>query len=335
MAFKIFRPGIEEAPYLYGDTGSLLSVLDYCLITGSGWLKPIPNTGSFPAQPDTMTYACYQQPTGSGKVLFLNDGQPHSTALAREAWATGWEVILDLSASVKNSVGYGIAPFPTSSQLTSGMSAPYGHVVIRKSATADKVNDRPYVLAADSSSFYLLIKTGDKNSYFGFAFGDCYSFVSGTIDPYKCFIMGRSAENSNATTNESFDILSTIFTGIPGIYIDRNYTGVSLSVTASKHGDGIKGGATQFNGNIPYPHGPDNSLYVSPIWLIESGAPNSVRVRGMLRGIYQACHVSTSFVDGQEFSGSGDYEGKSFLVVMPTPNNGAIFIETSDTLLTN
>jgi len=70
MAFKIFRPGIEEAPYLYGDTGSLLSVLDYCLITGSGWLKPIPNTGSFPAQPDTMTMLVINNPRGREKYYF-------------------------------------------------------------------------------------------------------------------------------------------------------------------------------------------------------------------------------------------------------------------------
>lgn len=334
MAFTIYRPGLGGAPNLYGTAGSLVSVLDWCLVTGSGWLKPLPNTSSFPAQPATMSYACYKQPAGAGMTLFINDGQPHPTALAKEAWATGWEVLSSLSASVSNSVGAGTAPFPTSSQLTN-MSPPYGHVAIRKSTTVDQTNARAYVLAADSSSFILLTKTGDVNSYYGFAFGDCFSYKSGSSDLYRCLIMGRSIENSSAAANEGFDLLSTVFLGTPGMYIDRSWNGATYSITASKHGDSSKGSATQFNGNIPYPSSIDTAIYLSPIWLVESGAPSVVEIRGQVRGMYQACHVSTSFSDGQIFSGSADYNGHTFVVVMPTPNNGAIFIETSDTLMTN
>lgn len=267
-------------------------------------------------------------------TLHINDGGPHNQALFREAWATGWESLSGFAANISNSVGYGANPFPTSS-LPSTMAPPQAHVNIRKSTTFDATNARPYVLAADSSSFYLLIKTGDQNSYYGFGFGDIYSFVSGSPDLYRCMIMGRSIENSNAIAKESFDLLSTMAVGTDGLYIDRNFSGVTLSITGSKHGDATKGSATQFNGSIPYPNSPDNALYVSPIWLVRSGAPQIFEIRGLFRGMYQPLHPSTSFVDGQEFSGSADYLGKNFLIVMPTPNNGAIFLETSDTLLTN
>ena len=335
MAFNIFKPGVNGAPLLYGTAGSLLSVFDFCLITGSGWTKPIPNTGSFPTQAATMSYACYQQATGSGKVLFLNDGQPNSQSLTREAWATGYETILSLSASVTNSVGYGTNPFPTSSQMVTGMSPPYGHVVIRKSATFDASNARNYIFAADSSSFYVLIKTGDQNSYFGFGFGDFYSFKSSSYDTYRCMIMGRSGENTSGSISESFDTLASMTTGTPGIFLDRGFSVANLSPTASKHGDGVKGSTTQMNGTIPFPNGADTAIYASPLWVVETGAPLTQTIRGMFRGLYQPLHATTSLFDGQYISGSADYNSRNFFKVMPTPNNGAIFIETSDTLLTN
>lgn len=334
MAFQIFRGGVDGAPLLYGGVGSLIGVLDFCLITGSGWTKPIPNTGSFPAEPLTTSYACYQQPSGSGFSLFINDAGPQTQARYREAWATGWENILSLSASVTNSVGYGQYPFPTSSQMTN-MAPPYMHVNIRKSVTSDITASRPWVVAADSSSFYLLIKTGDQNSYYGFAFGDFYSFLTGTVDPYRCMIMGRSIENSAAAANESFDLLSTMFAGTAGFFFARSWSPLVFSVTGSKHGDATKGSATQFNGNIVGMTNVDSAYYLSPIWLIQSGAWHVTTLRGMMRGIYQPCHYSTSFSDGMIVSGSADYDGRNFYCVMPTPNRGAIFIETSDTLLTN
>lgn len=333
MAFTIFIAGVDGAPQLYGTAGSLLDVLDWCLITGSGWIKPIPNTSSFLAQPNTMSYACYQQPTGSGRVLFLNDGGPQSQALFREAWATGWESIVSLSASVTNSVGYGVNPFPTSSQMTN-MAPPFMHVNIRKSTTFSAVA-RPWVLAADSRSFYLFVKTGDQNSYFGFGFGDFYSFKSSSYDLYNCMIIGRSIENSNAIANEAFDLLSTMAAGTSGFFLDRSYNPSTLSVTASKHGDSTKGSATQMNGLLPYPNRADTSIYSSPIWVVESGAPQIYTIRGQLRGLYQPLHYSTSFADGNTYSGSSDYNAHNFYVVMPTPNNGAFLIETSDTLMTN
>ena len=62
--FRIFRSTDAGAPVLYGSTGSLIGVLDHCLYSGSGWLKPFPNSGSAVTSP-SGSWACYQQPTGS------------------------------------------------------------------------------------------------------------------------------------------------------------------------------------------------------------------------------------------------------------------------------
>lgn len=325
--FSIFTSG-GSAPILYGTTGSLIDVLDYCLITGSGWLKPIPNSGSFPSVPNSMSCGCWKQPTGAGFTLFVNDSAPNATALYREAWATGWETLNELSASVTNGVGSGSGQFPLPAQLLTN-----GHVVIRKSTTSDKSNSRQWIVAADSSSFYLFVSTGDASTpYYGFAFGDIYSYKSASADAYRCIIIGRNAENSSAAANEGMDLLSALNTGVPGSYIARSYTGNGTSITASKHGDGVKGSTSTFLGNIPYPNPVDTALWISPIWIAGEYLGT---LRGQLRGLYQPLHATTNFVDGQEFSGSADYSGKTFRVIKPSVNSGFYIIETSNTLLTN
>jgi hypothetical protein len=332
----MFRNG-GAAPNLYGSPGSLVTVLDYCLITGSGWLKPIPNTGSYPAQPTTMSYACYKQPSGAGMTLFVNDGAPYAgtSALGREAWATGWESLTSLSSSVTNSVGMGVNPFPTSSQMTT-MGSPFMHVNIRKSATFDATNARAWLMFADSSSFMFFTQPGDSaNVWNGFMFGDFYSFKSGSVDAYRCMIIGRGIENSSAAESEGMDTLQNMTLGTTGLFIDRSFNSSVLSVTGSRHGDGIKGSTSQFNGNLPFPNSTDTGIYMSPVWLVESGAPLNQNVRGMMRGLYQPLHAAANFTDGQVFSGSADFDGKTFYVIFKSANNGVYIIETSDTLLTN
>ena len=300
--FTIYKSTDGSAPSLYGTTGSLISLLDACLVTGYGtktavgWTKPLPNTGSITF---SQSYGCYQQPTGSGMTLFINDNAPNGSALFREAWATGWEVLLNLSSSVSNSCGSGSGQFPTPAQLFTGS------VTIRKSNTSDATTKRDWVVLADSSSFYLLILTGDvASTYYGFGFGDIYSFKS-TTDQYKCIIMGRNAVNSSAAANDGFDLFSsTINTATVGNFMARSYTGgLGGSITTSKHGDGIKGSINTYSGSIPFPNGTDAAFYVSPVWVVETGV---ITIRGQLRGLYQPLHPAASFIDGQAFNGSLD-----------------------------
>jgi hypothetical protein len=329
--FTIYKSSDTSAPSFYGTTGSVVALLDACLVNGygtepgAGWLKPLPNTGSGAF---SQSYGCYQQPTGSQMYLFINDNAPNGTALYREAWATGWETLVSLSSSVSDTCGSGSGQFPLPSQLLTT-----GHTVIRKSSTSDSSSLRQWTVAADSSSFYMFIATGDTaNMYYGFGFGDIYSFAgSGNTDAYRCIIMGRNAENTSAAGNEGIDFMSAINTATQGHYMPRTYAGSGTSITVGKHGDSVKGGSG-FVGNIPFPNSVDNALYVSPVWVCENAT--SI-VRGQLRGFYQICHPVANFLDGQTFNGALDYNGKSFLVMKTTPNSGIYGIETSNTLLTN
>lgn len=335
--FTIYRYTDANAPLLYGTSGSLITVLDACLVNGygtkpgAGWTKPLANTGSYPLAPSIKTLGCWQQGTGSALTLFINDGAPNPLASYREAWATGWESISSLSSSVTNScaTGSGMFPFLTQSLTT-------GHVVIRKCTSADSSSARPWIVAADSSSMYLFVQTGDQASpwiYYSFAFGDIYSFESGSNDAYKCIIIGRTVENSNALGNDTLDQLTQPLSAVlGGHFIARSYSGVGISTLMSKHGDGAKGNVGVIYGNLQYPNCVDLSIYLSPIWIVE---PLSSTIRGQLRGLYQLCHPIANFGDNAYFSGSLDGVGKTFLFLKQSANSGIYVIETSNTVLTN
>jgi len=332
--FTIYKSSDSGAPTFYGTTGSVVALLDACLVNGygtkpgAGWSKPFANTSSFTSS-FAQAVGGWRQPTGSQLYLFVNDGGPNGTALYKEAWATGWEILVSPSASVANTCGSGSGQFPVPPQLLTT-----GHVVIRKSTTSDSSSLRQWVVAADSSSFYMFIATGDTaNMYYGFGFGDIYSYVGvGNADPYKCAIIGRNAENTAAAGNDGFDTFNVLNTATIGSFLPRAFTGLGASITTGKHGDGIKGSATTWLGNIPFPNAIDSALYVSPVWMTEA---SSSYIRGQLRGIYQVLHPIANFTDGQTFAGALDFTGKTFQVFKTTPNNGIYAIETSNTLLTN
>ena len=141
--FTIYTASDPNGPgYLYGSTGSLPTILDACLVNGytgkpaAGWTKPLPNiTGSTSAS----IYACYQQGTGSGFVLFINDSGEVG-GISSECWACGWESISSLTGSgttIATNVGVGNNQFPSPAQ-----SLTYGVVNIRKSVTMDSTSKR-------------------------------------------------------------------------------------------------------------------------------------------------------------------------------------------------
>lgn len=320
--FKIYRSTDASAPSLTGNAGSLIAVLDGCLVTGYGvqtapspaWTHPVATASNI---------GSYLQPAGNALGLVVNDNGPNGTSLGKEAWATGWESV----AGVGSPVGSGTNQFPTAAQLLTS-----GHVVIRKSA-ATGATVRDWIVVADSRTFYLFILSGDTAStYYGFMFGDIYS-IKNSADAFACAIIGRNAENATAAANEGMDLLSTLSSAVVGSYLARSYNTAAGSVTFGKHGDGIKGSSSTLLGTTVYPNAPDSDLYISPVWVVENGGPN---IRGRLRGFYQVLHAIANFTDGQTIvANAGDYNGKSFLVLKTSINSGMYLIETSNTLETN
>ena len=318
---------------LTGAAGTLLALLDACLVNGysgktaAGWTKPYSNSSNS---------GCYKQGAGAGFGVVINDNGGNATSTYKEAWATGWQTITAVTAPV----GTGSGQFPTAAQLNTS-----GYVGVRKSASADSTG-RAWVLFADASTFYLFVASGDTTGhYMEFMFGDFYALAGASGDPYRCAVVARSTPNSGSLNNTSgtmlgaMDFMENPSNGTggygPGLYIANNLTGSSGSLQSYVYGD--LGKATsqttaQYRaGLVPCPNPYDNSFYMSPVFL----ADVTLAVRGYFRGLYHVCHPNTSFTDGQTFNGAGDFSGKTFQIVSLGSGQGYHAIETSNTVPTD
>jgi hypothetical protein len=321
--------GSDQPGLLFGAAGDLLRILDKCLVNGytgkaaAGWSKPFVNASNS---------GCYKQGAGALCALHIQDNGANVTSTFKEAWATGWETITATSATV----GTGTGQFPTPAQLLTT-----GHVVIRKSNTADSTNGRPWFIYADSTTFYMFILDGTAAlTYNAFFFGDVYS-LKGSTDTYRCMIFGNGIENSgSAATGQSMDQQFTFgatAASMVGGYMPRTFGGGGTSIQVQKQADFAKVNAgattvTVLHGSVPTPNGPDNSLFVAPIQCFEVA---SLFIRGRLRGLFSIPHLTTNFSDGQTFQGSNDYAGKTFQIIKVGYNGSMWVVETSATVETN
>ena len=332
--FKIYSSSDVSHPVLNtASSGSLLALMNACLITGygsmpgAGWTK----TGSLVALPDSQSCGIFVMPTGSRATLFVNDAAP-GVGGVREARLIGWDTVTTMSVAGlagTNTTATGSNQFPTVAQLAIGQGA----VTARKS-TDLSATERQWVLFADSSSVYAYISTGDTaGMYYAFMFGDIYSAKSGSADTYKAILIGGIAEAAAGTVaNQRLDGLSLVNAVTTGHFLQRSFSGFLTGVTAGKHGDGNKGSPTLLIGITQYPNGADNGFYISPVWVHEN--TNST-IRGKMRGFWHVLHALGSFSDGQTFTGTGDFAGRTFMVIKQSANAGVYLMETSNTLETN
>lgn len=330
MGVNLYLSTDASAPVLTGSVGSLAALLDAILVNGygakagAGWT--IAYTGTNKRD--------YKQGAGSnGYYLDVDDSGPGSGG-AREARMRGYEAMTAL--------GTGTMAFPLVSQMSTGLFC-------RKSTSADSTA-RVWYCVADSTCFYLFVETGDITGPvypMAFSFGDIFTNMSG--DVYSTLIMGRSTENSASgsldwvcSCNYGLSACNPLYGGnyTGGNYMNRIWTGVGGSIPVSKFTSMLAytGTNTTANGSpggnaalLAYPNGPDSGLELSPIWI---GHNNSVR--GYLKGLWAPCH-NQPLAHAQQFSGTGNMAGKSFLALNCVSNNnygplqGQIILETSNT----
>lgn len=295
----VYKSSDASAPTLDGTAGSLIAVLDGCLVNGygskaaAGWTKPYSGT-------NTAVYL-----PSAGHYLDVNDAGA-GAATTQEATVRGYESM--------TAVATGTNPFPTTAQ-----SASPG-LYIRKSATATSTA-RGWVLIADAYTFHLFVLTGDTASmYFTFTFGRFYSFKSG--DTYRSMIYARSATGTG-TSGIGSGLGNSNIAAQAGLYLPRTYAGTGTSVQGGLLGLGTTLLTAPFNG----PNSPDGLVYLSRLILSEATA--AAGLRGYLRGVYQIA-TATNMSDGDTFSGSGDFAGRSFLVIKNTTSTTAyLALETS------
>lgn len=314
MTVVVYQSTDASAPTLTGQVGSLVALLDACLVNGygsksaAGWTKSFSGTNT----------ATYKQGTGSnGFYLAVNDNAPST---AQEARVCGWEVAT--AAPTSTNLGTGTNPFPTTTQASNGL-------FVRKSASSNSTA-RAWVLLADATCFYLFVQTGDQTYASTFAFGDF--FANASSDPYSTMIQARTSENTIIFNSESFPGFNTNFPSgtINGCYIARSWTGTGTAVAAGK---GVHYGAANSNNlmggsssNVNYPNGPDGGLLTCPVQL---GHGNGVR--GYLKGVW--CPLQSAPLNHLDtYSGTGNQAGKTFIALaIGNGNSGMVMMETSNT----
>ena len=317
--FTIYTNFDTNAPTLSGTSGSLLNLLDACLVTGygdkpgAGWTKPLSNTGSI---------GIIKQGSGSLCYLYINDTGKFSAG-TKEASVTAYKTITD----VMDGVVTGSYPMPYSGSV--GARVGYsGSVLWRKSVTTDDTV-RNWIIIADSRTAYIHLDTGDGATdtyYITHVFGDYYSFYPG--DNNNVILVG-STNNNSSTVRWAYT--SEVTTSSFGHF------GYAFQTTGSvndmgKHGHNGFGYSTgTLFGYIQYPNPSDGGLYITPLWVTEYN-PASI-VRGRMRGVYQALHL-TGIYNSQQFSGSGTYAGKQFMNIGQGSYMRGIF-EISNTVDTN
>lgn len=326
--FTIYSNTDGSAPAVSGTAGSLVALLDACLVNGygakaaAGWTKPFTGTNK----------AAFRQGAGSNQMyLRVQDDAPGAGG-AQEARITGYESMTSVDA--------GTNPFPSAAQGVGGIAM----LVARKSTTSDGTA-RDWIVAADSRTAYVFIKSqvaaGVAHTFFPFAFGEFYSFKP-DADPYRVFIQGRNQENSSAglssdiTRSESAPGNATA-----GHYMPRAHTGTYGPIQLSKTSDILKNASTGAgSGVIPYTNQPDGKIYVAPYWLSNTVTAPAKGLFGRMRGIWLFLHPAASVNHGDTFSGAagGLLDGKTFLIIKTLATDtafGVAVLETSDTIETN
>jgi hypothetical protein len=362
MTVRVYRSTDASAPALTGQVGSLIALLDAVLVNGYGAVSAAGWTKSF----STTNKAAYRQNatgavnTAAPMYLYVDDTGPGAGA-AREARACGFETMSAITPT-------GTGQFPTAALSTIGI----GTVVIRKSVSAD-TTPRPWTIIANGQTIYLFTETGDNvtpvAANCGFMFGDIKSYKSG--DLYSVMIMGRQTENNGSSQCEAMScigptgsLIYNMSNVIYGHYIARHWTQLGSATKCGKiwdlsrvamsnsNGGGLNGGwqsdvsLLQTNHQcsfgrftttllLPYPHGPDQGLLVSPVMI-----NHNYGVRGYLPGFWGPLHDRPLGPYDTITIASGNLAGKTFMAIyvqMLSAGGGingdfcCIFIEVSDT----
>lgn len=302
-----------NAPTLSGTAGDLINLLDKCLVTGytgkaaAGWVRKTAFTGN------STTQAVFQQ--GAGNAFFLDVDDRGATSVltgasGREAAVRGYEAMTDVST--------GTNPFPTVAQVAAATAN------WRKSVSADAVT-RGWILIADDRTFTLCVLDGDAaNVWKVYYFGDVYSIKSG--DSYRTGITVRTVVNSATNTGAlGTSVVSGLTNASTGFYLARIAAGTGTSFNG-----GLLSMGAQNESAASFTAWNDSLIYVCP--LLVTDANTVPGLRGRLRG----AHFLLNYVglnDGDTFSGTGDYAGRTFLIVRDFRGGGGgssgLVLETS------
>ena len=295
----VYQSSDTSAPALTGQVGSLIGVLDACLVNGygskaaAGWTKAFSATNK----------ASYRQAAGNSFYLDVDDNATGGGG-AKEAGVRGYETM--------TAVGTGTNEWPTTSDVSAN------NETMRKSATAD-ATARAWILIADDRTFYMWVLTGDTTgAYMGWGYGDFYSYISG--DPGRTMIIARNAANSNLDTMD--DAVGSWGqsgqTQNVGKYMARASSGAAGSKGFEQWGFVYKQVGESNHAVISAPDGISGYIFTSRRMIAIPG-DTSNGIRGYLRGLYYIVQGNGGGAPnpGDTYSGltGTGLAGRNFLVI--------------------
>lgn len=309
MPVTVITEASVGAPTLTGLPGSLISVLDFFLVTTLGWTKPYSGAN----------LAAYKQPIGSnGFYLYVDDSG------GQNARVRGYETMTSISA--------GTGLFPTEVQNSGGL-------YLYKSNAASSASV-PYTLASDGKMVYLfrdLARVGRANAssdWQGFAFGDFPSYKSG--DAYNTLLISDLSANLTSSNAAFFGFQGhqgTPYTAPSSAshVMARPHTQVGSSTLFHKFGEWGTTSTVYLGGGsatpLAYPSPIDGQLHLNPLWVCEG----TLGRRGYMPGLWTSPQAISNFAGGDTLTGSGALAGRSFVVIRAASYAYGCFLETSST----
>lgn len=306
MTVTIYDSTDVGAPTLTSAPGSLIAVLDACLVNGygsqvgAGWSKPFIGTN----------LAVFRQGTGNRMYLRIDD------TLQMYARVVGYETMTGINTST--------GKFPLEGQFPGGL-------YMQKSNIVDG-NSRGWKIIATSKAFYLWINASNTLLPYGYSqlyfFGDIASYKSN--DAFNTLVIANTDNNYYSQTIGT--LASALSTTIPGHYMARSYTQIGSSIQVGKHSDSIRGAGIMGRGSLQYPNVIDQSIVLAPVWVHEP-ANSTYPIRGTMPGLWNICHTAP-FSHGDTFVGDGPLVGKTFMAISSTYSGDSVAqcaIEISNT----
>lgn len=294
-SFTFAAPGISDQT----ATGTITTK-----VAPLGWEKPFSATN----------VAVYRPSSVEGTRMYLRVDE---SADGREARVRGYENMTDATT--------GTGPFPTTSQLASGLFWP-------KASTTGS-NQRDWTIIGDHRTVYVHLNCVDSGSSPNdfrkngcvWSFGDFIPFRVG--NPYACLLQGTSTGQygQNGSMTSAAEYASSGFENTNLIYMPRNFTAVGGAASVIQRASGSWSGSGN-SGNVNqicFPNGPDNGLVLAGKTYVTT--LNALQhVEGRSRGIYitnQNCHQS--FNQRDKIDGTGELAGRKILAVKAqAPNRG-------------
>lgn len=260
-------------PTLTGAVGSLITLLDYLLVTTLSWTKEYSGTNT----------ASYRPASGNRFYLGVDDT---GTLNAR---VRGFETMTAAGVAVASGTG----PFPTDTQLSGG-----GYICKGPNTSTTS----PWWFASDGTLFYLSITVATYPSLF--TFGDFESYKA--ADAYNTMI---AAEDNANYYQRGIACTYVGATAQQGSFVTRSHTQLGGSVTSGRTVDSLYGSPTTLGSvGAPYPSTIEGALILGKIRVSEP----TTQIRGELPGLWNPAHARP-LGDGDSFAGSGDFAGRTFI----------------------